>query len=187
MSRSKCPVNNCSVISWNLYFMVLLGELACEFTRSFLPYTQMSLHFILLMNLIWRMWKLLKAEGESFLCHARQEILTASASSHEQVIPAQVPLSLAINLSWAGGQSYVCFMSLTDVTGVCMNTIDVHKSISNLSRNVQTDWQKCRLQVSRQMATLFGSVLGPLGVSQHLGCPGENHTRSFRIMFSCFL
>lgn len=144
----------------------------------------MPVHFILLMNLVWRMWKLLKAEGESLFCHALQEILTASASSHEQVIPAQVPLSLAINLSWAGGQSYMCFMSFTDVTGVCTNTIDVHESINNLSRNVQTDWQKCRLQASRQMATLFRTVLGPLGVSQHLGNTGENHTQSFRIMFS---
>lgn len=61
------------------------------------------------------MWKLLKAESESLFCRALQEILTAS---HEQVIAAQVPLGLAINLSWAGGQSYACFMSLTDVTGV---------------------------------------------------------------------
>lgn len=79
-------------------------------------------------------------------CHALQEILTASASSHEQVIPAQVPLSFVINLSWAGGQSFVSFISLTDVTGVCMNTIHVHESISSISRNVQIKMQVASFQ-----------------------------------------
>lgn len=113
----------------------------------------------------------------------------AKESCHLQtagVIPPWVPFGLAVNLSRPGGHwKYLCFMSRTNITGVCMTTIGAHESISNFSRPVQ-HWliQVEVVNFHKETATPFRSSLGPLWLSQYLGSLRESFTQTFWIMLS---